>query len=72
MLFFKGQTIFATKGKFAGFKGIITDAHISFEPGLYSVKLTRHEKEICLYETEIETVFSHDMAMLHAYKKMNI
>ena len=68
--FYTGQTIYVTEGKFKGYKGLITDTHSSHKPCLHSVQLVRHEKEIALYETEIETVFSHDMNMLNEYKKV--
>ena len=48
---------------------IIFDIHIGFNPVNYSCTAT-NGKEILLSENEIQSMFQHDMEMLHEWKNI--
>lgn len=51
------------KCKYDGQSVIIEEIHTSFNPVLYSCKAL-NGKEVAFYETELQSLYQHDMEML--------
>lgn len=64
MKFQKGEKVNVLAGKYKGQNVHIFDVHINFNPIGYSCK-TNNGKELFLYETEIQSIYQHDIAVLN-------
>jgi len=70
-MFKENDILMCNSGKYNGRKVEVKNIHADHTPTLYTCRVMTDDKEIALFEHELETLFYHDMRMISATHDIN-